>query len=327
MTIIIIVGFMAEFLYEGHVPIIDELTGSVFTYKDFIGIPTFHVFLVTFAEFAVVYFFYCFIYEKERKQRRQFLLLSLFVCLFLITLYNRAVLLNVIIMCTLMKLSAFKKLKIRYFVIVVLFGIFVLWGFGVFGNIRSGAHWDDSSYIIGVAHIDISKFPAFIPKEFSWAYVYIVSPLGNLNDQVLNVAPTYNLEGFLYFIFPDAVSKRIFPSVDTSFALAQPLLTVCTGFAGVYKYGGFGGMFFLLICLAALVFFVGKLTEKRSELFIVSNSILCCILLLMFFDNMFILSGYTFALVYSCVPVFFKRAASYKPGGGRNNFCAKKLLL
>ena len=68
ITWIIVIGFLLEFLYERQIPLIAELTNSSYTYMDFKGIPTFHVFLVTFTEFAAVYFFYCYCFEKDRKE-------------------------------------------------------------------------------------------------------------------------------------------------------------------------------------------------------------------------------------------------------------------
>ena len=302
----IVIGFLLEFLYVRHIPIIDELTHSSYTYMDFRGIPTFHVFLVTFAEFAAVYFFYCFCFETDRKEKRTFLWLALIPFALITTLYNRAALINIIFMCMLIKLSTLKKIKIRYIVFVVILALVVLFGFGVFGNIRSGAKWNDSSYIITVAHIDVDKYPSFLPKEFIWAYVYLVSPLGNLNDQVINVVPNYRLDGILYYILPDALSKRIFPSVDTSFVLSQPLLTVCTGFAGIYKYGGMFGMLLMYACLGLLALLVARITLKRSDSFMVSIVLICCMTFLMFFDNIFNFTGFTFSLVYSIAITFIK---------------------
>ena len=310
ITWIIVLGFLLEFLYERHIPLIAELINSGYTYKDFTGIPTFHVFLVTFAEFATVYFFYCFCFETDKKEKRSFLWLALIPFALLASLYNRAALVTIIFMCALIRLSIIKKIKLRYIVVVVLLALLVLYAFGVFGNIRSGDKWNDSSYIIEVAHIDLKKYPSFFPKEFLWAYVYLVSPLGNLNNQILKTVPTYNLDGFLYYLLPDALSKRIFPNVDTSFELTQPLLTVCTGFAGIYKYGGMFGMLFMYACLGLFCIVVAKITMKRSDSFMVSIVFVCCVTFLMFFDDFLNYMGFTFALAYSIAMALWRKPKS-----------------
>lgn len=298
------IGFLLNFIYAKHIPLIDELTNSTFTYMDFKGIPVFHVLLVTFTVFISVYFYYCFLCETLKSSQRRYLLSSIICFFWLMTLYNRAALLYVIFMCAIIRLSMMKKIKVRHIFFCFILAVILLWLFGIFGNIRSGSSWNDSSYIIEIAQIDLDKYPSFLPQEFCWAYVYIVSPLGNLNNQVLNGVSNFNLTGLMYYIFPDAISHRIFPTLDTSFELAQPALNVCTGFAGVYKFGGFGGMILMYVCMSFMIIGIGYLTQQNKYSF-VANALLSCIAILMFFDDFVYYTGFTFSLFYTCIPIFF----------------------
>lgn len=51
------------------------------------------------------------------------------------------------------------KISIKVLIISLSLVIVALFVFGCLGNIRSGSHWQDSSYILNIAKIDGETFP------------------------------------------------------------------------------------------------------------------------------------------------------------------------
>ena len=92
-------------------------------------------------------------------------------------------------------------------VLIALAVLFGLWVFGVLGNIRTGADWNDSSYIYYLGLYE-DRWPDFIPKEYCWAYSYLTSPLANLNYS-LTKAVQVDPINFVYDFLPMMLAKRL----------------------------------------------------------------------------------------------------------------------
>ncbi len=292
--------YALEFLYAGRIPLADELTGTG-SYLDFGGIPTFHVLLVTFSLFYAVLLFSSALGAKRRGEKRQHWIGFCTVLVLMATQYNRGLLLMTALCCAVVYLFC---RGLRPAALLRLFGLgaAALYAFGGLGNLRAGRAWNDSSYLFEVARIDGSRYPAFLPQEFAWAYVYLVSPLGNLNHFVRHFSPRPDLAGFLGSLLPDAIYKRTFGKIPP-FPLPEPNLNVSTGFADAYRFGGFAGMAALFFALSLFLLCVGRLSVSRQEGFPVAHALLCCVAALMFFTNMLVYTGLTFALVYALLPV------------------------
>ncbi|MEJ0029481.1 MAG: hypothetical protein WDO15_03565 [Bacteroidota bacterium] len=64
-TIFIYVLWIADFIYEGGVPLIKILFHLPYNYRLF-GIPSLHVFIVTFSSFFTVYLFHLYLSKRTR---------------------------------------------------------------------------------------------------------------------------------------------------------------------------------------------------------------------------------------------------------------------
>lgn len=303
---IILAGYTADFVYCGSVPLWDELTGSNNTYMDFPTMPVVHVLVVTFSMFFGIYMFYCFLREKRLRFKLEYFVYVLLVLLMFALLYNRGGLIMLGFIFLVIILSLCKRFRPWHIIVCALAGIAVLFLFGVFGNIRSGGDWNDTSYLIAVAEIDLSKVPSFLPKPFLWAYIYLVSPLGNLNNLVLNYQPTWQICGVLSAMIPDALGKRLFPEIG-AVVLPRVLdnLTVSSGFAETYYFGGYPALVTQYAYMILLICFLmyASIAKKR---YIYPMCALCCaITAFLFFDNYLNFIGVLFAFVYPIIEIAY----------------------
>ena len=65
ITLINYILWMIEFIYAGGIPLLFILFGKSFNYRTF-GVPTLHVFVVTFSSFYTSYLFHAFLASRKR---------------------------------------------------------------------------------------------------------------------------------------------------------------------------------------------------------------------------------------------------------------------
>jgi oligosaccharide repeat unit polymerase len=298
-TLFVIFGFFCEFVYCGYIPLLGGSKNN--TYQDF-GIPTFHVILVTFSiYFAIVLFLQFLVYRKKRD------LLQLFAMLFMyLLIMSRGILMFLCIIFAFIYLAS-HKISFKLVVIMLLLSFIALYIFGILGNIRSGSEWYDSSYIIALSKIDEDRF--FLPKPFVWAYVYIISPLGNLNDQFIGLKTDSSFIGVFSNLIFDFISKRIIKYDEPSIPYAEPQLVVRTCYSDVYASMNIFGMFYLFIFMILFTILSYKLASRKTECMFIALTILSTLMLLTFFDNVFAFSGYSFTVIY---PILLSHIKSNK---------------
>lgn len=296
---VILAGYAADFIYARSVPLFDELTNSPNTYMDFHHLPIVHVLVVTFSMFFGIYMFYCFLQEKSLRFRLEYLVYVLLVLLMFALLYNRGGLLMLAFIFFTILLSRCRKIRPRHIALAAVLVLVLLYLFGVFGNVRSGSHWRDTSYLISVANIRVEKVPRFLPKPFLWAYVYLISPLGNLNNLALHFTPTGQFTGVLSCILPDALGTRLFPEVgNVELPRVLDNLTVSCGFAEMYYFGGYPAMILHFAYMILLVCVLLRCALEQPRYFFTIGSLCCAVTAFMFFDNYLNFTGVLFAFVY-----------------------------
>lgn len=110
--------------------------------------------------------------------------------------------------CMVLMLAQSKfKLSMKRKILVCIVVICALWLFGAYGNIRTGFDWNDSSYIYLLGRFE-NRWPEWLPKEFCWAYVYLTSPLANLNYS-MRFSSSISIINFIYDFIPLAIAKRL----------------------------------------------------------------------------------------------------------------------
>jgi hypothetical protein len=193
--------------------------------------------------------------------------------------------------------------------------------FGVAGNIRCSHQYGrtenitSSDIILGIGDAKDSFRESIIPKEFFWAYLYISSPLANLQNTMISDGPAdLTVSRLLHFtnfeILPDFASKRIanFLEIERiNIKQITPALTVGTVYARSYVYLDWLGLA-LMFSFTMLVSFSYIILLRRDNVFFITGiSILNTVILFNIFSNMFYFSGVSFQLAYPLFFSFFRR--------------------
>jgi oligosaccharide repeat unit polymerase len=308
VALTIIIGYIIECAYMGVIPVLAIVRGSDYDYTTF-GIPTFHVILVTFNSFWAVFVFHNYLSQKKKN-----LLFCFLLCLFpAILIFNRAMLLLnlgssffVLFMSTLY----LKKLVLK--VSIILIGILFL--FGIAGNIRVTQGESVNDIILNLGHATNDFRNSNIPKEFFWSYLYMTSPIANVQETINkhHLSP-FSLQKFGTFFnrvfLPDFVSKRITILLQPIEHVDQisPTFTVGSVYGTSFAYFGWWGMFLMFSFILVFNFLIIISLSKSSNFFITGIAILDCIMLFSIFDNMFSFSGLSMQLFYPIVFGIFSR--------------------
>jgi oligosaccharide repeat unit polymerase len=320
VTYIILLGYAAEFLYHGgNFPLLAIFTKIPLSYHEF-GIPTFHVLLVTFNSFFSIYLFQMILSEtKNRKNLMIFFLLTLVPSLLIM---NRGMLVMILISCLFVYLIRYQKqITIKKIAGLVAIGLLGLYLFGIVGNVRvNNTYQTNSSLLDNKLFMQIGGATegfkeSIIPKEYFWGYIYLASPLANLQETInkYELEEDINtLDTFTFFItqtIPDFISKRVVSLYDIEVSSGKqiaPELNVSTAFSQPFVILGWVGisLFTLFIFLFAF-FYILILKRLNSEYFVIGVAILNTMFLFNTFSNMFSFTGLSFQLVYPLLFTLF----------------------
>lgn len=300
--LLVFIGYVLEFIYNKGIPLQLLLQGSNYDYTLF-GIPTFHVFLVTFSSFLSVYIFHQLVSHFTKKGMLYFLL-SIAPAVLIV---NRGMLLMILTSCLFVFLLSLNKLNVKVLLGVILMVLVVFYLFGVMGNLRqTNGRTSSSEYILVTSKATESFKQSVIPEEFIWSYLYISSPLANLQNTILKSEGLNNSWSsfFNHDILPDFISKRVGAVLEIEKKepiLVAPWLTVSTFYARSFVSLGWIGiiLMFLFFIGTSLVYVL--LLRKKSTYFVTGLAILNCLVLYNTFDNMYMFSGLNLQLVYPLV--------------------------
>lgn len=316
--------YLPNFIYSG-VPALSGLRPDTF------GIPGVMVFATSFNAFTCVCCYYVFLTTRKKR-----LLLCCAYCLslFFLVISRGFVVMTLITMFFLwlnVKRPALTLFKVAIIVACIIGG---LYAFGVAGNIRTRdalaelsnpRHPED-------ANVEYSNEPIFeigdpqgpfkekIPGEFFWSYLYLTSPLGNLQYNIDITHRPMTEESFWLVVVNettfDFIAKRYNKHIKGYEHKTPELLienlTVSTTLAGSYAMAGWWGMFYVMIFLWVLPI-VYILITARNPLAIIGISVLSTIYLFSTFDNMFVLSGLSLQLFYPIFLHWFNKLSA-RPG-------------
>jgi hypothetical protein len=307
-------AFMVEIAANGGIPLLQIAQGADVSYRDF-GVPVLHVAFSGFCYFFAVYWFDLYLTGRGRA----FLMFSGSAFATSVLVFSRGAFIVTLIAMIGVYVQR-RGLRRRLLAIFAALAAALLWGFGYVGDIRThGASGESIILSIGDAS---DKFRnSNIPTELFWPYLYISSPLANLQ---LNVsARVANDSPGLYFVLeylPDFVSKRLVSDADTDASsprLIVEQLTVSTMYGRAFVLMGWLGVWLSfaylvavsLICLKAL---------KNSKYLVAATGILSSLAFLSIFDNLFIVSGGIMQVLVALVLKSFERTPEIEPGPQQN---------
>lgn len=281
-----------EFVHNRGVPLLMILDGLEYNYVNF-GIKTIHVFILTFVSFYTTYLFHLFISTKDKKILIETLLLLSYPLLIM----NRGAWLITTTSLILIFIMSFRSIKLKSIFNLIILLLIILFIFGSIGDTRMKSK--DTFVSISKPNEDFNE--SNIPKSYLWAYIYITSPLGNLQatiDQKLYES----LRGFIFgCMMPDFISKRLDVSVNPS-ARISPVLNVGGIYALAYANMGWIGMVAIFMYFIMFIFIYLIFLPRNTPYTVTGMALISTLVIFNIFSNMMIFSGLIIQLAY---PILF----------------------
>lgn len=301
---IIFCAVLADFTYCRSIPLFDLLRGSG-RYKDFLGIPFFHVVILFYVNFYTIYLFHNYLIYKKKLMLWGYMML-----LFVNILYvNRGALILVILCTLILYLKKNPRINLSLLVKLFLGGILFFWVFGLIGNIRESQSREDDTYILRIGGASQEYIDTGLPNELYWGYLYIVSPLGNLQNiiskKIVNDSEYSSYDCIVDSFLPDFLAKRLKGSstVDTNKYLVVEALNASTIFYQIYYGLGWLGMFLMLFYSVGIYFLFAKVVGYSSRYYLTGESVIVSTFLLSFFNNMWYYTSLSILLLIVCLSI------------------------
>ena len=293
---ILTVYYVAAFWRNGGVPLLQMLRGDVWNVYGF-GLPGLQVFALALTGYLGVRAFGLFLAERHSWD-----LFYGFATLTMLAMIASRSAITYMLFCWFVLLIRRFRLTLARGLGLVAVVLVLLFIFGAFGDARLagqilGATGHETTGVIKqVAHVTGAFEATGLPVQWLWAYIYLVSPLVNLNSALVYAGPSAcgqscDISGLVRWeMLPDVVSRHVgwlssAGALDKSAFLPVKYLTVVTTFGPAIGYAGMIGA----ILVGAILVFVVVLsyTTLRGSLVREEGlAILACILFFSFFANM-----------------------------------------
>ena len=297
-TIIIpLVCFVADIVYTGYVPLIEMLFGRSFIYTQFVGVPSLHVFAVTFGGAFATIRFADFLYEQGRWRRLRHLAEAMIpVIYYLLVVYRGTALIT---LTSWAFVFAIKRGRIgwRAAFIATVLGLGVLMLNGLIGEARTGS-------LQGLGFPSRAFQESGVPGSYFATYLYATGPLANFQHAVATTEPTYDFSQAPRFLIsemlPDFISNRLLSAIDAN----RPAVPEMSRGFNVSSIFGRSYLFFGWI--GVLLMFAWMMAMALSYLAVILRSPYCvpCLALLntlivfSVFDNMIAVTAVSLQLVW-----------------------------
>lgn len=318
--IVLWILFIIEIAAAGGSPLLAYLgVGPKVLYDEF-GLAGVHVIVVNGLSCVAIYTFYAYRSTQDKVVRKRLLYILCATLLPFILMFNRGGTMTILLgMFLILLLSTSSPVKIIWRAVFV--GISILFIFGVMGNMRWKAHGSSGNHLekiilqVGKASPEFQK--SSIPKEFFWGYLYIATPLGNVQNTINRVkereSDTQDLQDMMLYEFtPEIITKRIKGEDSKETKKHQAILitqslNATSVYGRVYKFLGWGGMWAMFAFTMLFILINLNIVPKNSKWFLPVLITIDEIIIMNLFDNMFIFMGmipqlFIFLLIY-----FFQR--------------------
>lgn len=306
-TLLIVIITIIEFIYSKQIPLLSIARGQS-QYGDFTGIPIVHTLLTNFIIFYSSYLFYIFIENKNKNVLYKIIIQLL---TFLLMFQKGVFILSIFIFVNLLiaKLrQSHNFFNIKSIILFFIFLYLVLYLNGALSNIRSGSKWYDSSYIYQVTRI--TYWPKFIPQQLIWAYTYITTPLGNLNQLVNSFSGLIRWDQIWGSLFSVTFVKQLFPNavIDTYVnSLMVQYMNASTGFLSVAIAGGIIGVIFFWISTTIIVMLFSFWLHFKRDFQPLMYDIFCMMIVFCFFYDTFSTAQTSLLPLYICLFYIFRK--------------------
>jgi hypothetical protein len=305
ITVFLFVLWGVECWHGGGIPLLKILLRQPYDYKIF-GIPTVHVFLVTFSSFFTVLLFQSYLSNKNRLM----LVLYLINLSAALLIYNRGMLFFNLTASASLYLVYKKSLPVKEMVIGGAGLVILLFVFGLLGSLRGSNESRNKAYSnqaflkTGRASASFRNSP--LPSEFFWSYIYLTSPIANLQNNVNHYQPgpiTFSkvLDWLNNEVLFDFISKRINwlsgNEREPEINIKGPF-NASSVYSRSFSYLGWTGLLLMAVVIVVTPLIFYKILPPTSPFFLTGLSILNTMFLFMVFDNTIRFTGLSFQIVY-----------------------------
>lgn len=303
---VILSAVFGDFAYCRSIPLYDLLQGSG-GYKDFSGIPFFHVIILFTVNFYTIYIFHNYLIYKKKHLLTGYMILLLVNVLYV----NRAALILTILCSLILFLKKHPKIDSSLLIKLGLGVIAFLFVFGWIGNLRGSNSRNDYSYILRIGGASQTYIDSNLPYELYWGYLYAISPLGNMQN-IVNEKKMHSkyspMDCMLDSFLPDFLSKRLKASSkgDTNDYLVVEALNASTIFYQVYYGLGWIGMFLMLLYSLGIYFLFEKIVGCTSKYYLTGESVITSTFILAVFNNMWYYTSLSILLLIIFISIFNK---------------------
>ncbi|MCJ8497155.1 oligosaccharide repeat unit polymerase [Chryseobacterium salipaludis] len=298
--VFLLIGYSLDFIYESTVPLLRTFSDASYSYDDFKGVPTLHAVLATFNMFFSIAMF---LHYTSYKTKKNFFIFIASMLPYVLIL-NRGAFMIVFCAVIFIYLSKIKSINFKSVLKAISILAVILYLFGVIGNVRQKQTKTDNTYLLRVGGATDRFLESGVPAEFYWSYIYMISPMGNLQNLIDKKKDDFDTENFGFFVatelFPDFISKRISSALEYDKIVEKDLssrylvtisLNAPTTYFRPYFELGSGGMIIVFAVIMVSAFIYPKLIENSSPYYMISLASLNSIILLSMFNNMWYNAG------------------------------------
>ena len=286
-----------EFIAARGVPLLGYLMGDKsLSYTEF-GLPFIHVIVINSFELLFIFLIYCYKSTNDICIKKRLKLYMVFSILPYILVFNRMGLMVCFIGGLIVYIIS-KQNIVRIFFKILFFSLLAIYLFGYAGDMRQDTSTAKNIILeIGEATPEFKE--SSIPAEFFWGYLYIASPLSNIQytiNQKKNIQVTEDsfIKFGLFELTPEIISKRVSEQMNIhshDLTLITSSLNASSVYDGPYNYLGWWGMIFMFFFMYIFIFLSMLFIPKNSPFYVCGIVIIDIIIILNVFNNMFIFMG------------------------------------
>ncbi len=316
-TIFIYVLWAADFIYEGGIPLLKILLSQPYNYRLF-GVPSLHVFTVTFGSFFTIFLFSLYVSTRQRT----YLYLYLINMLAALLIYSRGMMMFNLVGSVFVYLLSSPSISWKQFLVGLIALICVSYFFGVLGTVRDSFEAKrnyDTNIFMDTGQASEAFRKSKIPDEFFWGYIYLSSPLANLQQNIntFKVPPfsfsrlMQHLNNEMTFDFMSKRINRIWGvEREQERTLPNTPFNVSTVYSRSYSYQGWVGMFIMCVFILIVPWIYLQILPA-NQYSLCGLAILNTAYVFLMYDNTIRFTGLGLQLVYPFALPFAERAATW----------------
>jgi hypothetical protein len=304
LILVLLVCFAADIIYTGGFPLIMVMDGQFDYASTELGVPHLHVFTATAASAFSTIRFSDYLHTK----RLRYLAEAVAPLIYFVLIFYRGPALICLVSWGFVYFFQGGRIGLMRISAVAILTLLVLHLFGLFGDLREG-----EGAIESIGKPTEAFEASAIPKTYFWTYIYLTSPIANLQLAVDTTTPEAgNAAVFVVSeMLPDFVSKRILPLMDAEQVKppqAAAGLTAASLYGRAYVYEGWVGATLMFTCLSALIIVYLRLI-RHSPYRVSCLALLNTLVFFCTFHNMIAYAGLILQLVW---PLFFAAWPFYR---------------